>query len=120
LAGRGPPGNGGLLPGGLTRKRPASRQHLGNPLLKQSRQGALTGRHSPWPWLSLAFFILNVGLVSKTLDSLPVSVAAPAISGTNFLVVVLGAALVYGESLSLAQSLGLGSIVLGIVLVGQA
>gem|GEM_PF-5537545 len=54
------------------------------------------------------------------MDSLPVSVAAPAISGTNFLVVVLGAALVYGESLSLAQSLGLGSIVLGIVLVGQA
>ena len=93
---------------------------IGNLLLKQSRQGALTGLHSPWLWLSLAFFIRNVHLLSKSLDTLPVSVAAPAVSGANFVVVVLGAALVYGESLSLAQILGLGSIVLGIVLVGQA
>ncbi|MCA1989245.1 MAG: hypothetical protein LDL07_08880 [Desulfarculus sp.] len=92
---------------------------IGNLLIKQSRQGAATGLHSPWLWLALAFFILNVHLLGKALDRLPVSVAAPAISGTNFVVVVLGAALVFGESLSLAQYLGLGSIVLGIVLVGQ-
>ncbi|MFH1033118.1 MAG: EamA family transporter [Pseudomonadota bacterium] len=59
-------------------------------------------------------------LLAKALESLPVSLAAPAVSGTNFVVVVLGAALVFGESLSPVQYLGLASIVLGIVLVGRA
>ena len=93
---------------------------IGNLLIKQSRQGAITGLHSPWLWLALIFFLLNVHLLGKALDGLPVSVAAPVISGTNFVVVVLGAALVFGESLSLLQYLGLASIVAGIILVGQA
>ncbi len=98
---------------------------IGNLLVKRSRlnpgdNGLASLPLSPWFLLAIAFFLANVFLLAKAMDNLPVSVAAPAVSGTNFVVVVLGAALVFGESLSLFQYLGLASIVLGIVLVGRA
>lgn len=98
---------------------------IGNLLVKRSRLGAGEGSLanlplSPWFLLAIAFFLANVFLLAKSLDSLPVSIAAPAVSGTNFVMVVLGTALVFGESLSPIQCLGLPSIVFGIVLVGRA
>jgi multidrug transporter EmrE-like cation transporter len=97
---------------------------IGNLLVKRSRlqpadNGLANLAFSPWFALAIVFFLANVFLLAKALESLPVSMAGPAVSGTNFVVVVLGAALVFGESLSLIQYLGLASIVLGIVLVGR-
>ena len=95
---------------------------IGNLLVKRARlhpsDSALASLAvSPWFLLAILFFLANVFLLAKALDSLPVSLAGPAVSGANFVVVVLGAALVFGESLNFVQYLGLASIVLGIVLV---
>ena len=98
---------------------------IGNMLVKRSRlivEGSALAAWpvSPWLMAAVVFYLLNVHLLSKSMDSLPLSVAAPIVSGTNFVVVVLGAVWMFGEGLSLVQYLGLGSIVLGIYLVGQA
>lgn len=98
---------------------------IGNLLVKRAKMGPDCSGFfsllvSPWFLLALIAFLVNVLTLGKAMESLPVSMAAPAVSGTNFVVVVLGAALIFGESLSPVQYLGLASIVLGIVLVGRA
>jgi multidrug transporter EmrE-like cation transporter len=92
----------------------------GNLLVKKANASPFTSAVSPWFLGAILFFLLNVFLLAKSLEDLPVSLAAPVVSGINFVVVVLGAALVFGEALNPWQYAGLGAIVLGIILVGRA
>lgn len=97
---------------------------VGHLLVKKSRlnpgdPGLASLVFSPWFLGAIAFYLLNIILLAKALDRAPVSVAYPAINGINFLVLVLGAALIFGEALGWQQYLGLAAIVLGVCLVGQ-
>lgn len=97
---------------------------IGNMLVKRSRLvvegvAAVAWPISPWLIVAVAFYLLNVHLLAKSMDILPLSVAAPVVSGTNFVVVALGAVFVFGEGLSTLQCIGLAAILGGICLVGQ-
>jgi multidrug transporter EmrE-like cation transporter len=92
---------------------------VGNLMMKRAHVGSLANLLSPWFLGAMVFYLINVFLLAKALEDNPVSMAAPIVSGANFMVVVLGAALVFGESLNPWQYAGLGAILLGIFLVGR-
>ncbi len=93
---------------------------VGNLMLKRANLGPFETAVSPWFMGAISLFLLNVFLLAKSMENLPASLATPVVAGANFLVVVLGAALVFGESLNPWQYAGLLAIVLGIFLVGKA
>jgi multidrug transporter EmrE-like cation transporter len=60
-------------------------------------------------------FALNLGFYLLALRSVPLSVGYPVMIGMTF-VLTTGAALLLGERISLAQAIGLGMILLGVII----
>ena len=94
---------------------------IGNLMLKQSRSVPsdtfLCSLLDPWFIGGLFFYGLNVVLFAKSLDYLPVSIAYPVLSGSGFILLVVLSRVLFAESATLLQMLGIFAIFVGILLV---
>jgi drug/metabolite transporter (DMT)-like permease len=85
---------------------------------KHGLTAVLTAARVPAIWLGFGCYGLSAVIWLLVLARLPVSGAYPFVSGGIVLVVVLGVALL-GERVSVAQGIGLLSILLGLFLVSR-
>ncbi|MFC1481845.1 DMT family transporter [Candidatus Neomarinimicrobiota bacterium] len=72
---------------------------------------------SPWFIGSLACFGITVIIFAKALDYLPVSTVYPVLVGLGFISLALAGSIFLNEHLIFIQIVGLGTILLGIILV---
>jgi multidrug transporter EmrE-like cation transporter len=94
-----------------------------NLLLKRSATGG-TGEGvaqylTSYFLVGVALFAVNVLLYAKALQGIAVSIAYPILVGVGAVIVVVGSGVVFKESVSAAQLLGIGFIVAGVALIGR-
>ena len=98
---------------------------VGNMLLKYSRLSAppesswVEKLLSPAFAGAVVFYVVNLILFAKALDSLPVSVGYPILAASGFAMLVVASAIFFSEPLRLMNMVGLGFIVLGIFFLAQ-
>lgn len=98
---------------------------IGNILLKTGRlrlepdAGLIAQTLSPWFIGGIFFYVINVFLFAKALDTAPVSVAYPILATSGFALLIIAANFIFGERLSPVQFAGLGLAVLGIFLMAR-
>lgn len=98
---------------------------IGNMLLKKSRLAAAAD--IPWyeHYLSiyfvgaLVFYVINLGLFSKALDSVPVSIGYPVLAASGFAMLAIAASLIFGERFGVWQIVGLALVTTGIFALAQ-
>ena len=93
---------------------------LGNLLLKKgstSTEGIFALVFNPYFIGGMFFYFLNVLLFSMALKTLPVSIAYPVLSVVGFVILAFASSLVFGESLSVTQWLGIIFSIVGIFLL---
>lgn len=98
---------------------------IGNLLLKQSRLAVV----ADMPWYekffslyfvgAILFYVVNVALFAKALDSIPVSVGYPILAASGFAMLTVSASLMFGERLGPWQFAGLALVVAGIFALAQ-
>jgi multidrug transporter EmrE-like cation transporter len=99
---------------------------LGNLALKHSRSIApadaafLEKMVNPFFAAGIAFYVVNVVLFAKALDTAPVSIAYPILASSAFLLLTVASALVFKEQISLPQIAGLVLTVGGIALLARS
>ena len=72
---------------------------------------------SPWSIAAVACYGVNFLCFSKVLGRLHISVAYPIVIGCSFIVITLGGALLFGESLSWRHASGWAAILVGVTLL---
>lgn len=98
---------------------------IGNILLKTGRiklgpeAGLIEHTFSPWFIGGICFYVVNVFLFAKALDTAPVSVAYPVLATSSFALLMVASHFLFAERLSLVQLGGLGLAILGIVLMAR-
>lgn len=85
----------------------------GNLCLKQARL-AEKSFYSPFFFLALFFYAVNVLAFSRALDQLPLSVVYPTFAGIGFCLVALFSSYFFQETLLLTHWLGMFLILLGV------
>lgn len=97
----------------------------GNLLLRQARaQGGAGGfwavMLSPWSIGGIACYMLTMILFSKSLQRLPVSLVYPVQATVSFGMLAVAARILFNETMSPGQWVGIGTILVGTFLVGCA
>jgi multidrug transporter EmrE-like cation transporter len=92
----------------------------GAPLLDDGLIGMLRLLLRNWPLLlGLGCFALNVVFYAYALQRMPISIAYPVMVATGFAIIVTVAGWKLGESLTLAQWVGVAAILGGVALVAK-
>ncbi len=98
---------------------------IGNVLLKMGRvklgpeAGLIEHTFSPWFIGGICFYVVNVFLFAKALETAPVSVAYPVLATSSFAILVVASHYIFAEKLSPVQLAGLGLAILGIILMAR-
>jgi multidrug transporter EmrE-like cation transporter len=99
---------------------------IGNVLLKFSQRGlpqdaGVLERFASLSFVGgLAFYVVNVLLFAKALESAPVSSAYPILAGSGFALLAVASYYAFGESLAPAKLAGIGVIMAGITILALA
>ena len=94
---------------------------LGSLFLKKSRldvadSSLITMILSPWFIASTLCFGINLLLLAKALEKLPVSSAYPILVGVSFTAIILAGNLIFHEKFSIGQFIGIIMIMAGIII----
>lgn len=89
---------------------------IGNLCIKHAKiQGK--GILSPIFLIGIAVFTANMGLYSKALEKIPLSIAYPVFASIGFILIAVSSMYFFDEALSLKQWLGIVVILLGLFLI---
>ena len=99
---------------------------VANLLLKQSRV-VVAVPDTPWyeKFFSLyfigamIFFVINLGLFTIALDDIPISVGYPILAASGFSMLVVSAAIIFGEHFGPWQIIGVLLVLAGIFALAQ-
>ena len=89
----------------------------GRPRGRVGQQTKLAGH--PWFLGGIFFYVVNVFLFAKALDTAPVSIAYPVLATSSFALLIVVSYIIFAERLSALQVIGLGLAVLGIILMAR-
>jgi multidrug transporter EmrE-like cation transporter len=89
---------------------------IGNLLIKQA---TIEGKSflSPLFLLGIAVFTVNMGIYSKALEKIPLSIAYPIFASLGYILIAISSIYFFQETLSLKQWLGISMILLGLYFI---
>lgn len=82
-----------------------------------SHESALSAWFSPWLIIAVTLYGFSFLLTVRVFATNPLSVAAPLMAGSVFVLIAVSSIIFFGENMTLYKGFGMAFIILGIILL---